>query len=402
VSPTSRACETWSNGPRRLNDLVLRFENRYRELALESSFPVASGRILSRALPPRDPAAPRAVPTLAAGMFLGLLLGLAAAVLREARETGFRSGADVTRDLGLPFLGYVPPATRSGTGPGRLRSALGRPAEHPGRASPRTGPGRRPSAPDRGLPPRHLAEPHAGHPRPSSNPAPAAIGPQTAEFDQAVRGVFSLLHTRRLQRHGRVIAVASLQAGEDSAAIAVELARQTIRAGRRCLLVDGDLTGAELSNRLGLTGAEGTLDVLDGACGLEAALRSDLADDLEVLAAGQGDEPDRALAYFTEFGELIGDLAEGYDDVVLHLPPLLDMPEAQGLLARADHVLLAVAWGRTPRRLVRAFVAEAPGLRGPGAAVVLSRVALRRLSRYGVIRPRPPVWKSGRRTAKST
>jgi uncharacterized protein involved in exopolysaccharide biosynthesis len=76
-----------------LNDLVLRVQNRYRELALESSFPVSAGRILSRALPPRDPTAPRATHVLAAGVFLGLLLGLAVAVLREARETGFRTAA---------------------------------------------------------------------------------------------------------------------------------------------------------------------------------------------------------------------------------------------------------------------------------------------------------------------
>jgi hypothetical protein len=45
----------------------LRFQNRYRELALESSFPVSSGRILSRAMPPRDPSAPRATHFLRRG-----------------------------------------------------------------------------------------------------------------------------------------------------------------------------------------------------------------------------------------------------------------------------------------------------------------------------------------------
>jgi Mrp family chromosome partitioning ATPase len=108
------------------------------------------------------------------------------------------------------------------------------------------------------------------------------------------------------------------------------------------------------------------------------------------------------MAYLAEFGDLIGDLADGYDDIVVHLPPLLDTPEATGLLARADHTVLAVAWGRTPRQLVQGVVAETPGLRGPGAGVVLSRVALNRLSRYGVIRPRRNGWNSGRGTAKST
>jgi hypothetical protein len=67
VWPISRACASWSNRPRRLNDLVLRVQNRYRELALESSFPVSAGRILSRALPPRDPSRPACHPCSCGG-----------------------------------------------------------------------------------------------------------------------------------------------------------------------------------------------------------------------------------------------------------------------------------------------------------------------------------------------
>ena len=71
-----------------LNDLVLRFQSRYRELTLESTYPVSAGRVLSRAVPPRDAAAPRAWQYLAAGLLVGLMMGTAAAVLREAREKG--------------------------------------------------------------------------------------------------------------------------------------------------------------------------------------------------------------------------------------------------------------------------------------------------------------------------
>jgi uncharacterized protein involved in exopolysaccharide biosynthesis/Mrp family chromosome partitioning ATPase len=384
-----------------LNDLVLRFQNRYRELALESSFPVSSGRILSRALPPRDPAAPRATHTLAAGVFLGLLMGLAAAVLREARETGFRTGADVTRDLGLPFLGYVPPSARWGSGDGRLSRILGWPGARSGHGEARTT-ARARKRPEKGLPSRHLAEPNGDLPPRARAPAAREAMPHGPQFEKSVRAVFSGLQSRRAQRDSRVIAVASLQQGEDSTAIAIELARQTIRSGRRCLLIDGDFGAAELSRRLGLAGAEGALDVLEGACGLEAALDGEMTEDLDILPAGRCADPDHAMAYLAEFGDLIGDLADGYDDIVVHLPPLLDTPEATGLLARADHTVLAVAWGRTPRQLVQGVVAETPGLRGPGAGVVLSRVALNRLSRYGVIRPRRNGWNSGRGTAKST
>jgi uncharacterized protein involved in exopolysaccharide biosynthesis len=145
-----------------LNDLVLRVQNRYRELALESSFPVSAGRILSRALPPRDPTAPRATHVLAAGVFLGLLLGLAVAVLREARETGFRTAGDVTRTLSLPFLGYVPPERGGGLGLRAIISAMTRRAVGAGTGARGSRTGRRASGRAKTLPPRHLAEPGAG------------------------------------------------------------------------------------------------------------------------------------------------------------------------------------------------------------------------------------------------
>jgi uncharacterized protein involved in exopolysaccharide biosynthesis/Mrp family chromosome partitioning ATPase len=386
-----------------LNDLVLRVQNRYRELALESSFPVSAGRILSRALPPRDPTAPRATHVLAAGVFLGLLLGLAVAVLREARETGFRTAGDVTRTLSLPFLGYVPPERGGGLGLRAIISAMTRRAVGAGTGARGSRTGRRASGRAKTLPPRHLAEPGAGIAA-EPGPRPHGTAPRVAHpaFEQAVRGVFAGLDRRQGEGGGRLLAVAALGAGEDRSAIALELAQQSCHAGRRCLLVDADLSGGGLSHRLGLGAAPGTLDVLDGTTGLGAAVHVHGAVELDVLPIGQSAEAAPAIAYLSEFGELISDLADGYDDVIIDLPPLLETPEARTLLRQADGVVFVVAWGSTPRQLVHAYLDQDPGLHARGAGVVLSRVNLRRLGRYGVTRPWRTRRQSGSLGAKTT
>jgi uncharacterized protein involved in exopolysaccharide biosynthesis/Mrp family chromosome partitioning ATPase len=386
-----------------LNDLVFRFQNRYRELALESSFPASSGRILSRAMPPRDPSAPRATHVLAAGVFLGLMLGLAVAVLREARETGFRTAADVTRSLGLPFLGYVPSPRRSGDGLSSFVPVFGRggaggtaPATALRRAR-RTGRGARL------LPSRHLGDPHE-HAQAGARAPIAGLPGRGAgsAFERALRGVFAGLDQRRTDTDGRRITVGALTPGEDSTEIALELARQSCRAGRRCLLVDGDLAGACLTRRLSLGQTPGTLNVLDGTAGLDMALQGTGEDDLNVLPVGFGDEATPAIAYVAEFAELIADLSDGYDDVIVDLPPLLDTPEARSLLRQADSTVLVVGWGRMPRQLVQSYLEYDPGLRAQRIGVVLSRVNLRRLARYGERRPWKSRRQSGRDAAKST
>jgi uncharacterized protein involved in exopolysaccharide biosynthesis/Mrp family chromosome partitioning ATPase len=386
-----------------LNDLVLRVQNRYRELALESSFPVSAGRILSRALPPRDPSAPRATHVLAAGVFLGLLLGLAVAVLREARETGFRTASDVTRTLLLPCLGYVPPARAGRGGLAAVLSGMLRRAAHAGPSVRSRRSRARLPREVKGLPPRHLAEPSEGSfPPERTATARGTWHVSRPAFEQAVRGVFAGLDRGRSEAGGRILAVGALSSGEDNSAIALELAHQSSHAGRRCLLVDADLAGSALSTRLGLGAAPGTRDVLDGTTGLGAAVQAEGAMDLDVLPVGQSAEAAPAIAYLSEFAELIADLADGYDDVIIALPPLLEMPEARTLLRQAHGVVFVVAWGRTPRQLLHTYMEQDPGLHARGAGVVLSRVNLRRLRRYGVTRPWRTRRQSGGLGAKTT
>jgi Mrp family chromosome partitioning ATPase len=272
---------------------------------------------------------------LAAGVFLGLLWALPCACCGGARNR-VPHGADVTRTWALPFLGYVPPARGARAAGLSGGSSDGRGA--------RSGHGERTDEP--------RAPANAGRSRACPRaiwPNPAGIVPPRARSPSRARGraadPFRAGRARRLQpgstgaaskAGGRVIAVAALQQGEDSSAIALELAHQSIHAGRRCLLVDARSGAAALSRASGLAGAEGTLDVLDGThCGLEAALHGEGRRISMSCPSGQSAEAAPAMAYLAEFGELIGDLADGYDDIVIALPPLLDTPEARAS-ARAD------------------------------------------------------------------
>ncbi|MGP1356867.1 Wzz/FepE/Etk N-terminal domain-containing protein [Roseicyclus sp.] len=363
-----------------LNDLVLRFQSRYRELSLESTYPVSAGRILSVALPPRDPATPRAWQVLAAGLFLGMMLGVAAAVLREARETGFRTAGDVTATLGLPFMGYVPKA--------RGRGLLGRLGA---RGAAALGAGRKRSA-RRGLPARHLAEPTpedaAATATPGGREAALFLGLSHAATARAVRNIFANIDMGHDARGGgRLVAVGALTAGEGTTPLAAHLALVAAQAGRRCLLADGDLEAGTLTRRLGLGAAPGTLDVLEGRETLAATLAQGPGAEIDVLPTGTGHDMPAPLSFMPEFGELIGDLCESYDYVFIDLPPLTEAPEVKGLLRHFDVLLLAAAWGRTPRKLLQSYLEHEPELRRRVFGVVLTRVRLRRLPRYGVPLP---------------
>jgi uncharacterized protein involved in exopolysaccharide biosynthesis/Mrp family chromosome partitioning ATPase len=379
-----------------LNDLVLRFQSRYRELALESSFPVAEGRILSRALPPRDASAPRAWQVLAAGLFLGLMLGLGAAVWREARETGYRTAGDVTERLGVPFLGYVPRLGRAG--------AMGR--NVPG-MSPVAGAltlARRKRTQRRGLPPRHLAEPGGGEGVDRDlPPLPGLSGGLAADPEglRALRSIFAGLDAGQAGPLGRFVAIGALTGAEDAGAVSAGLAHVAAQAGRRVLLLDADLEAAELSRSLGLGAGQGALGVLTGETDLAGAVVSLPEGEIDILPAGMVPGPgavEAPLSFLGELGELSADLREAYDFVFAVLPPLAEAPESKAMLRHCDGLILAVAWGRMPRKLVQSHLEHEPETSDRVLGVALTGVVLQRLRRYGVARPaRVRPWRFARR-----
>ena len=72
--------------------------------------------LLSSATPPLEPSFPRLPLNILVAVFLGALLAVAGALLREVRDRRVRSAQDIVDSLGLPMLGVMPrPTTKRGT-----------------------------------------------------------------------------------------------------------------------------------------------------------------------------------------------------------------------------------------------------------------------------------------------
>jgi chain length determinant protein EpsF len=63
--------------------------------------------LLSTATPPLDPSSPKVLVLLAAGMFLGGVLGIGVVLLLEMKDKRFRDEADLVGLLGVPVLGRI-------------------------------------------------------------------------------------------------------------------------------------------------------------------------------------------------------------------------------------------------------------------------------------------------------
>lgn len=370
-----------------LNSLLATVRARYQEIALSASFPSSSGRILSQALVPREPTSPKAWQDLGAGLVLGLLIGLGLAVRREGRETGFRTGADVARHLGLPFLGYMPRISER-----RLKRAHVAPQAAPG---PRVAFSTQRSLPDENgatMPPlmtRHRARPQLASAEPTTLVAPRglmipAYAPGS-DADHALRRLHAVTDGARRGPVGHILGIGGVNRGDGATALAANLAHTAARAGRATLLVDADFAGSGLSRQLGAAEASGLVDVLDCVIPAGEAIRRIASTGLDVLPTGLGPRQGGVIeaSYIGEFGALVTELASVYDTIIIDLPPIAQFPEAESLIAQLDRVVLSLPWGRSPRQGITTLLQTRPVLAARSLGVVLTDTDLQKLPHYG-------------------
>lgn len=308
---------------------------RYEEAVQRQSFPIPSVRIVTDALLPEQPSSPKTVMILAAAIIAGCFFGAVLGVLNELRERGFRTGAQVRRELGMRFLGYMPklqigrgdaPEVRQKTIRMLVRGALG------------TRMGRR-------------------------------WGMPYAEALKAVRLVLQPVSDRGTA----VVGVLSVLPGEGKSTFALSLAEMLTAMGSRVLLLDADL-------RTERDGVPARIMPSQQGDWRNAAV-TDLETGMVMLSAsapeaGGGDLSSIAMQ------RVLAEARGQFDYVIVDLPALGPVIDALSLLPLTDAGVLVTEWGKTPRRLVRSVFEREPELADHIVGVVLNKVDLGTLPKF--------------------
>ena len=359
-----------------LNELHATLLERLEMITIEGSYPISNGRLLSEAVTPRDPALPKAWRLLSAGLVLGLLAGLAIAAWREMRENGVRTGEDVRRLTGLPFLGYLPRFSRRRIQ--RLRPIVtqqdvrqGLPAisfSRRGSQSAEAGD----AAPMRARP-RHFS--------------PALYLPSVAPelpYNDTLKGILARLERMSAPGQGCVAAVSSLNTGEGRTTLAANLAQFAALSGLNTLLIDADVPNPALSHALGFDIEAGLGEVLAGKAALEECIETLPVTGLKVLPYLKPRWPTGQVGMMKLASHLQA-ARKNYDLVVLDSQPLGASTDVTAVLGALDAVVMVADWGRTCRTALEECMANDPDLARKTAGVVLNRAKMGRLGAYGVM-----------------
>lgn len=153
------------------------------------------------------------------------------------------------------------------------------------------------------------------------------------------------------QEELRSIAVTSASSSEGKSTAAVNLSIVYAQAGKKVLLIDGDLRRPSVHQTFNLSNASGISTVLAEKAALEDAINPTAVEGLDVLTSG----PQPALTAEILRSEAMDGLMEHllaiYDLLVVDSPPVLSLADGQILANKCQGTLLVINTGKTEKHL---------------------------------------------------
>ena len=307
------------------------FLQRLKETSVQQGIQQADSRVLSQAVIPLKPSAPRKSQILILFTILGVILGAAIVLLREFSQRTFRDSDKLEGYTGQTVIGQIPliPIKRRK----RLLQYL------------------------------------------SEKPTSATV--------EAIRNLRTSVLLADLDNPPQVILTTSSIPGEGKTTISLSLAQNLSGLGKKVLLLEGDIRRRVFAEYFDTDGRKGLMSILAGETTVEDVVFRDPLIDVDLLIGEKSTTNAADVFSSQKFTDFLSELRSKYDYIIIDAPPVLAVPDARVIGQAVDAVLYVVRWDNTQHRQVReglkAF--ESVGVRLAG--LVLNQISSRGMKQYG-------------------
>jgi polysaccharide biosynthesis transport protein len=379
------------------------FLQRYMEAIQQQSFPITEARVISAAAPVERKSSPLASTVLGIAVAIGLILSFVTALLRDAIDRVFRTSRQVEANLQTRCLAVLPLLVVSKSSKakqslaalaGGQRGLAGGSTPVPLDVSPELqiqdislakvsqltqSERRRNSSKKSGI--DLLDQVALKRPIVPSRPfMRQVIDEPLSAFAEAFRSIKVAADISG----SRVIGITSTVPGEGKSTVASNLAELMAHAGKRVLVLDGDLRNPSLTRGLAPHSKVGLLEVLSGEVSLDDALYVDEETDLRFLPAVLGSRlvHTNEILASENFKDFVDSQRKDYDFVIVDLPPIAPVVDVRATTQIVDCYLYVIEWGRTQMNLVTHQLSGFPELQDRLLGCVLNKADVRVLQRY--------------------
>ncbi|CAM3545416.1 polysaccharide biosynthesis tyrosine autokinase [Mycobacterium frederiksbergense] len=279
------------------NTMSDEFVSMIRELETPEGGTTPDSRVVveQRATIVDDPVVPKTQRNIAIGLVLGVLLGLALAIVRDLLDNTIKGRETVEGITSSGLVGQIP-----------------------------------------------LDKDRRAEPAISFDIDNSAIA-------EAFRKLRTNLQFLAVDDPPRIILLTSSVPSEGKSTTSINLALALSESEHNVVLVDGDLRRPTLHRYLDLVGTVGFSTVLSGQASLEDALQKTRFPGLTVLASGAIPPNPSELLASQSARRVINDLRDRFDYVIIDSTPLLAVTDAAILATAVDGVLMIARFGHTKR-----------------------------------------------------
>ena len=306
------------------------FLGRLKETAVQQGVQQPDARLISRAIVPIHPAAPKKFLILALSAIIGAGLGVALVMARQRWYTRIRTAEQLETSTGLPVLGQIPQHTDK-----------------------------------------------------TRNVIDYVLRKPSSLLAESVRDLRTSILLSNADHAPRVIAVTSSVPHEGKSTTSIMLAQNMAAWGKKVLLIEADIRRQTFEQYFGTRNRRGILSVLAGICDLEEAIFRPDGMSIDVLF-GESSSTNAADIFATErYSDFIRQMRQRYDYIVVDTPPVLVVSDARVVAPSADAVVYAVHWNQTKKSQVKRGLQMFRTVNVPVAGLVLTRIDQRKMERYG-------------------
>lgn len=309
------------------------FLGRLKETSAQQGIQQADSRVLSMAVVPGAPTAPRKSLIVAMCVALGFLVGVGLVLVREALNSGFRTARQLEEETGVVVMGQIPII------PGKERAEIL----------------------------AYLA----------SKTSSAAV--------EAVRNLRTSVLLSNVDHPPQVIVSTSSIPGEGKTTNSLALAMNLVGIGKSVLLIEGDIRRNTLGQYFPAQAqkAKGLVSVLSGEATLEEAILRPAELGISVIMGERSAINAADLFMSDAWHEFVRKVRSLYDYIIIDTPPVLVVPDARIIAQQADAVLFSVKWNATSHGQVHESLQMFETLQLKVSGLVLSQIDGAQMKRYG-------------------
>lgn len=319
--------EALQNDLKRSSAFYEKLSARLEEVSLTAETQLNNVQIVDRAVTPEVPYKPNIPMSMVVAALVGVVGGIALALLREYVDDTVSSQLDVAAHLKVPFLGLIP----------RLPEGI------------------------------------------SSTEADlfTHFNPRSS-VSEAVRGLRAMLEMNPSGPAPRRLLVTSSVAREGKTSTAIRLGVSFAQMGRRVVLVDADLRRPRVHKVFGADHSVGLSSFLVGAATVDELPVATIIPNFYCVYAGASTEQPAELMASPRMEELLAGLEASFDIIILDTPPSVALSDAVTLSRRVDGIVLVVKEQSVSRAVVRQTIDLLNQVEANILGVVLNNVDLQR------------------------